>query len=371
MTTAGEAGADILVVDDQAPVRDVLVRILAAAGHRCRTARSVAEARSAIVAGPPQLVLCDIDMPGESGLALAEHLRVDWPEVALVMVTAFDDPAIADEAMDDGAFGYVIKPFERNEILISVAGALRRRTDLLATRSAIGELERQVQARSRELQSSLRALEQTSAALDRSHEEALQRLACAAEFRDPETARHLERMSRYSSTLARAVGLAEEHCELLRLASPMHDVGKIGIPDEVLFKDGIFTPDDRLVMERHPQLGHDLLVGSGSRLLDLAATVALTHHERWDGTGYPNGLAGEAIPLEGRIVAIADVFDALTSQRRYKAAMTTADAMALMARDRGSHFDPLLLDLFFEHIDQVQLIKAAWAEPVAGADRSI
>lgn len=363
MTThAGMSGADLLIVDDQEAVRDVLSRILTASGHRCRTASSVAEALTAIEAAPPELVLCDIDMPGESGLVLVEHLQRSWADVAVLMVTAFDDPEIADVAMDGGAFGYVIKPFERNEILINVAGALRRRSETMATRSVVGDLEREIRARTEELQSSVRALEQTSEALDRSHEEALQRLACAAEFRDPETASHLERMSRYSELLGRAAGLSAARCELLRLASPMHDVGKIGIPDEILLKDGIFTPEDRRIMQRHPLIGHELLAGSGSELLDLAAVVALTHHERFDGTGYPNGTAGQDIPLEGRIVAIADVFDALTSQRRYKRAMTSTEAIDLMLAERGAHFDPTLLDLFVERLAEIEQIKARWGE---------
>jgi putative two-component system response regulator len=362
MTGIAPCDVDVLIVDDQGDVRAVLRRILEAAGYRCRTADSVAQARVAIDELVPHLVLCDIDMPGESGLVLVEHLHRQALDVAVLMVTAYDDPLVAEEAMDDGAFGYIIKPFERNEILINVAGALRRRNQSIDTQSALGQLEREVQARAADLQSSLRMLERTSEAVDRAHEEALRRLACAAEFRDPETAHHLERMSRYSAVLARAAGLSDEHCELLRLASPMHDVGKIGIPDTVLLKEGIFTPDDRRIMERHPQLGHELLTGSGSPLLDLAASVALTHHERVDGTGYPNRLAGDDIPIEGRIVAIADVFDALSSQRRYKRALTLEETRALMYEERGTHFDAELLDLFFEHIEEILDIQARFAE---------
>lgn len=354
--------ADLLIVDDQSAVRDVLTRILTTAGYRCRSAGSVAKAIAEIDQAEPDLVLCDIDMPGESGLALVSHLRERGGDVAVLMVTAYDDPAIAEVAMDDGAFGYIIKPFERNEILINVAGALRRRAEAVSSRSAYGELERQIEARTAELQASLLTLDQTSAALDRSDEEALRRLACAAEFRDPETARHLERMSRYSALLARAAGLPDDRCELLRLASPMHDVGKIGIPDEVLFKEGIFTPDDRRVMERHAALGHQLLSGSSSPLLELAATVAFTHHEWVDGSGYPNGLRGDDIPIEGRIVAIADVFDALTSQRRYKRAMTIEEAKAIMDAERGAHFDGQLLDLFFEQLPEIEAVRTTWAE---------
>ncbi|MGK2946947.1 MAG: HD domain-containing phosphohydrolase [Acidimicrobiales bacterium] len=353
---------EILVVDDQEAVRDVLTRILLAAGYRCRTADSVAGAKVELARSAPDLVLCDIDMPGESGLVLVEHLHRSAVDVGVLMVTAYDEPAIAELALDNGALGYLIKPFERNEILINVAAALRRCRESQATRSTLDLLETEITVRTSELQHSLAELGEAAAALDRSHEEALRRLACAAELRDPETARHLERMSRYSAALARVAGLSEDACELLRLASPMHDVGKIGIPDGVLLKEGIFTPEDRAVMERHAVIGHDLLAGSSSPLLQLAAVVALNHHERVDGSGYPNGTPGDDIPVEGRIVAIADVFDALTSQRRYKRALTIDEAREVMERERGAHFDAHLLDLFFDHVDEMEAIRDEWAE---------
>ncbi|MGV3760354.1 MAG: HD domain-containing phosphohydrolase, partial [Actinomycetota bacterium] len=311
----------LLIVDDQRDVREVLSRILTTAGYQIATADSVLSAKAALADAQPDLVLCDIDMPGESGLVLLEHLTGNHPDVAVLMVTALDDPAVADLALDDGALGYVIKPFERTQLLIDVRAALRHRSTAHERRRQQEVLERSLAERTAELQASLQRLEATNEALGRADEASLRRLACAAEFRDPETAHHLERMSRYSALLGRTAGLDEARCELLRLAAPMHDVGKIGIPDEVLLKTGVFTEEDRAVMARHPRLGHDLLAGSGSPLLELAAIVALHHHERVDGSGYPDGLRGDEISLEGRIVAIADVFDALTSARRYKRAM--------------------------------------------------
>ena len=355
----------LLIVDDQQDVRQVLTRILTTAGYDCRTAESVAAAKTALGEAEPDLVLCDIDMPGESGLRLLEHLTAHHPGVAVLMVTAVDDPGVADRALDDGALGYVIKPFERNQLLIDVRAALRHRATSRAAREEREVLERAVAERTAELQASLRRLEATTAALGRADEASLRRLACAAEFRDPETAHHLERMSRYSALLARAAGLPTAHCELLRLAAPMHDVGKIGIPDEILLKEGIFTEEDRAVMARHPRLGHDLLAGSGSPLLEMAALVALHHHERIDGTGYPDGLRGEEISLEGRIVAIADVFDALTSERRYKAAMSVEQACAVMEEGRDRHFDGRLLDLFFGQLAEVEQIMREWSEPAS------
>lgn len=352
----------LLIVDDQHDVRQVLTRILGSAGYTCRSADSVAAAKAALAEEVPDLVLCDIDMPGESGLVLLAHLTTHHPDVAVLMVTALDDPGVADVALDDGALGYVVKPFERNQLLIDVRTALRHRAASHAARQQQQVLERSLAERTAELQASLRQLDATAEALGRADEASLRRLACAAEFRDPETAHHLERMSRYSALLARAAGLPPEHCELLRLAAPMHDVGKIGIPDEVLFKTGLFTDEDRAVMARHPRLGHDLLAGSGSPLLEMAALVALHHHERVDGSGYPDGLAGEQISLEGRIVAIADVFDALTSARRYKVAMSIEEARAVMLEGRGRHFDARLLDLFLANLVEVEQIMQRWSE---------
>lgn len=188
-------------------------------------------------------------------------------------------------------------------------------------------------------------------------------LACVAEGGASTTVRHLERLGRYVELLARSIGWPDDRCDLVRRASQLHDIGKAGIPDEVRFNDGIFTREDRTAMERHVLIGHDLLQGRGSPLLDLAAVVALSHHERYDGGGYPNGLRGTAIPLEGRIVAIADVFDALTTGRKYKRAMNFNQARVLMLTNRGTHFDAHLLDAFLDQQDAVERVRREWAEP--------
>jgi diguanylate cyclase (GGDEF)-like protein len=189
-----------------------------------------------------------------------------------------------------------------------------------------------------------------------SQAETIRRLAFAAEFRNAETGRHTERMSRYCELLAHKLELDDERCELIRLASGLHDVGKIAIPDRILLKPGALTDSERRVMERHAEIGHRLLAGSSSELLEVAAAIALTHHERFDGTGYPRGLTGEAIPLEGRIAAVADVFDAITSNRVYRAALSFDAAVDEIRTGRGSHFDPLVLDLFLEALSEVRAI---------------
>lgn len=190
------------------------------------------------------------------------------------------------------------------------------------------------------------ALRQATAAVEISEAETVLRLARAVEYRDEDTGKHINRIARSSSELALRAGLDPAFCELLRHASPLHDAGKVAIPDAVLLKPGKLTPDERRVIETHAQVGYELLRGSTSEVLHLAASVAWTHHEHFDGRGYPRGLAGGEIPVEGRIVALADVFDALTSDRVYRSAMSADEALALILRDRGSHFDPDLVDAF-------------------------
>lgn len=213
-------------------------------------------------------------------------------------------------------------------------------------------------------------LERSETALVHSQEETIMRLSLAVESRDAETGSHIERMGRYCALIASKLGWTEQECELLRIASPLHDVGKIAIPDAVLQKPGALTDDERKVIETHAEIGHKILAGSESPLLDLAARIALTHHEHWDGNGYPNQLAGEDIPLEGRIAAIADVFDALTSDRVYRKAMTVETALSIMSDGRGTHFDPALLDIFIDSIVDVLRIRDGHVPDAAPSQES-
>jgi diguanylate cyclase (GGDEF)-like protein len=218
------------------------------------------------------------------------------------------------------------------------------------------ELEERRQAEE-DLQDVVVRLKRSESDLQTSHEEMIRRLSYAAEFRDAATGRHIERMSRYCTLLGTRLGLEHERCDLLRVAATLHDVGKIGIPDSILLKPGPLDPNERRTIERHAEMGYRLLAGSGSELLELAATIAWTHHEHYDGAGYPRGLAGETIPLEGRIASVADVFDALTTDRVYRPAFTLADALRMMEEGRGTQFDPLILDLFLDSADEVAAIR--------------
>ena len=339
---------NILVVDDEEPVRRLIGYLLKTHGYPVFLAADGREARHILKDQPIALMLCDVNMPGESGMDVVRSTLVDYKDTAAIMVTGLDSSVLANAAIEVGAFGYIVKPFETNEVLIDVANALRRRKLELENRFHREQLEDIVRSRTAALQQTLDWLEHSEKELRQSREETIQRLAIAAEFRDGATAQHIQRMSHYCELLARKYGLPPERCELIRTASPMHDIGKIGTPDQILLKPGKFTQEEFDVISQHAEIGYRILSGSDAELLKVAAIIAYTHHERYDGTGYPRGLKGDAIPIEGRIASIADAFDALTTQRVYKPAFEIDHAFDLMRKRRGEHFDPELLDMFFE-----------------------
>jgi putative two-component system response regulator len=348
----------ILVVDDEAPLRRMMARILERHGYSCATAGDAEEAREKLESEHFALLLTDVNMPGESGLDLIVETRSRYPDLATIMVTGVDDPSFAEMALQFGAYGYVIKPFEQNEILINVSNALRRRTLEEESRQNTRKLEQMVSDRTSDLWMAVQKLEATEWDLRLSREETVERLAIAAEYRDDKTASHIHRMSRCCALLAARAGLESERCELIRMASLMHDVGKIGIPDHILLKPGKLTTEEFEVVKTHAAVGHRILSGSSSKLLQVASVIALTHHERYDGSGYPNGLSGTDIPVEGRIAAVADVFDALTNDRVYRPAFTLDQAVDMMTEERGTHFDPTLLDLLLDSMDEVVQINS-------------
>ena len=314
----------VLCVDDDEQVRGLITRVLESAGHECVAAANADEARELLAAQQFAAVLCDINLPGRSGLELLREVRAQHPDVAAVMVTGRDEPSIANQALELGTYGYVTKPFAPNGLLIDVSNALRRRQL---------EIDRR---------------QESADALRGAYVETLRRLSRAVEYHDGETGAHIERVGEHAAAIARALGLEEATAGLLRLAAPLHDIGKIGIPATLLRKPGPLDDGERALMQEHTLHGRELLGGSGNDLLELAATIAWTHHERWDGGGYPLGLAGDEIPLAGRIVAVADVFDALTSDRPYRPARTAGEAVAMLRAGRGSAFDPAVVDAFLE-----------------------
>ena len=343
----------LFVVDDEEVMRVLLVEILAGAGYdHVMTASSASEARGLLAGGAVDVVLTDMQMPGESGLELLKHIHDDRPGVAVLMVTGTDDRNLADQALTWGAYGYIIKPFRCSEIVIGVTNALRRQELERDNHAHRNHLEETVRSRTEDLWSAIVRLEAAERTVRASRTETIERLAVAGEFRDEDTGFHVARMSWYCKVLARESG-DDGLRDHIREASSLHDVGKIGIPDRVLLKPGALSPSERSIMEEHAAIGHRILEGSESPLLRLAAEIALTHHEKIDGTGYPRGLAGDEIPLAGRIAGIADVFDALTSKRVYRAAFPVMQAVEMMREGEGSHFDPDLLAVFLDHLPEV------------------
>lgn len=284
----------------------------------------------------PDLVIVDYMMPELDGIQFITRLRAvpGREEIPILMITASDDRDVRYEALNIGATDFLNKPVDRIEFSVRVRNML----SLNASRKKLADKAAWLADEVRKATAVIRAQEQ----------ELLFRMSRAAEFRDPETGAHILRMSHYSRLIAAALGLSVAEQTLILQAAPMHDVGKIGTPDGILLKPGRLTPDELVIMRQHAQIGYELLKGSESAVLQSAATIALTHHEKYDGSGYPNGIAGEAIPLFGRIVAVADVFDALTSARPYKEAWPLERAADFMRENSGSHFDPACISAFFE-----------------------
>ena len=302
---------------------------------------------------PVDLILLDLNMPGLDGYAVLAQLQaLQDPLLPPVLVlTAQSGHAHTLQALGAGARDFVSKPFDRIELLMRVRNLLEVHLARRLLHQQRDALERVVDERTRELHDS--------------RLQVVRLLGRAAEYRDEETGNHILRMSHTAALLARGAGWTAEDCELLLHAAPMHDIGKIGIPDRILLKPGKLDADEWKLMQQHVEIGGRMLEGTGSPLLEMARRVALTHHERWDGSGYPLGLSGDAIPQVGRICALADVFDALTSARPYKAAWTVDAALELMREQSGRHFDPELLTLMFGHMPEVLAIRERFQDPAS------
>ena len=343
----------ILVVDDEESVTSVVSRWLSAQGYECEQCADGREALEALRRREFALVITDIMMPGMSGMQLLEEAQDAFPRTAVIMLTAADDRETATRAVELGAYGYIIKPFEQNDVVIHVANALRRRSLKIMRDQYEAQLEETVQERTAEVR--------------RAQEEITLRLTAASEFRDTETGAHVRRMGLCAEALGKTMGHPEEHARMLRLAAPMHDVGKIGIPDSILLKPGKLTGEEFEVMKTHTTIGARLLEGSGILLLDLSREIALGHHEKWDGSGYPDGLSGSDIPESTRIVAVLDVYDALVHDRVYRPAMPEEKALALIAEGSGSHFEPRLVRIFVDTLPELRRIRAAVQDEVQPA----
>jgi putative two-component system response regulator len=334
-TDCAFSSARILVVDNEAANVRTLSRILKVAGYTNVVATTDPTAVLALFAEQePDLVLLDLHMPVLDGVAVLERLaEVAAPQSYLPVLVLTGDASqqARRRALSKGAKDFVTKPFEVDEVLLRIR-------NLLETKF----LHREIATENVQLEQRVR---ERTADLESAHLDTLERLAVAAEFRDDDTGRHTERVASISALLGREAGLNEEEVDLLRRAAPLHDLGKIGIPDAILRKPGPLTAEEWEIMKTHTTAGARILGGGKSRIIRLAEEIALSHHERWDGTGYPEARAGEAIPVAARIVAVADVFDALTSDRVYRKAWAPDDVLAYLRGHAGTHFDPALVEL--------------------------
>lgn len=349
------ASSDVLIVDDEESNRVYCEHALASRGYTCDKAADAAEARSKLEGSEFRLVLLDIKLGVDSGLELLTFIRTTRPATAVVMITGIDDPSLAIKAIELGAYGYMVKPVRVSELIINVANALYRRSAEADHRRALNRLEETVQSRTHDLIGALDDLQHSQA-------ETILRLAKLVEFRDEDTGRHVERMSQYCGLLARKLGISEERSRNIQLASQLHDVGKVSIPDGILFKPGKLAPAEMEVMKGHATAGYRMLANSASEVIQLGADIAHTHHERWDGTGYPRQLLGDRTPIEGRIAAVADVFDALTSRRPYRSAFPVATAIEMIGAQRGKHFDPDVLNTFLKSMKEVEVVRQQYED---------
>ncbi len=346
--------ARILIVDDTEQNLVILSDLVGSFGHQVEVARDGLEALASLSLDF-DLVLLDVMMPGLDGYQVARRLRADarWRDLPVIMVTALNNQQDRLHAVEAGANDFVGKPVDPTELRLRIEAQLRLKEARDVLQRSHAELEEIVARRTAELRQALHDMADARRHTYGAHVDSIQCLVLAAEFKDVGTAQHIKRLSRYSKILADALRLPPGDAEILRQAVTMHDVGKIGIPDAILSKPGKLTDEERQIMESHTLIGARILEGSPSELIEAGRVVALTHHERWDGSGYPHRLAGEEIPLWGRICAVIDVFDALTTHRPYREPLAVSEALGELAAQRGRHFDPALIDLFLASADAV------------------
>jgi len=361
-----EKKASILVVDDEDRNLRLMEAMLLPMGYGVDFARNGEEALEKVQENPPDVILLDIMMPKMDGFEVARRLKQDERTgiIPIVMVTALREVEERVKALEAGADDFLSKPVDMTELKARVQSLLKVKAYNDHMRDYQKELEAEVAKRTEQLR---RAFDKIKvASLD-----TIYRLTRAAEYKDEDTGAHIQRMSYYSAAVARKMGLTERTVEAILYASPMHDVGKIGIPDSILLKPGKLDPDEWEIMKQHTTIGGRILEGSDTGFLKLAEVIALTHHEKWDGSGYPKGLKGSEIPLAGRITAIADVFDALTCKRPYKEPFELDKAYDIIKESRGSHFDPEVVDAFFAVEDEIMSIKERYKDQDFGLMRSV
>lgn len=353
-STVGGA-ARVLIVDDRSTARNLLEGLAKSLepGILVESFADPLQALAYMENMTPDLIITDYRMPGMDGIEFTRRVRAkkSLVDVPLIIVTVVEDRQIRYQALENGATDFLTRPIDPQECRARCLNllTLRRHQKIVSDHSQW--LEAQVLIATREV----RARER----------ETLLKLAKAGEYRDEDTGNHIIRMAKYARLIAEEMHLSALECDEIESAAPMHDIGKIGIPDQILLKPGMHTPEESIIMRRHPDIGYGILADSPSRYLQMGAVIALGHHEKFDGSGYPQGQAGTAIPLPARIVAVADVFDALTSIRPYKKAWSFQNALEYVQMNSGKHFDPDCVRAFEKRVDGVAQVMRELGEPEA------
>jgi two-component system response regulator RpfG len=337
----------VVIVDDEFTSRIILSKIVRSL-RREVTVQAFASPLDAIDwlrLNHPDLIVVDYLMSEMSGLDVVREIRraPHLEHIPVIMVTVSDDSEVRYKALEAGVTEFLSKPFNHCECQVRCSNLLNLHLH-----------HKEVLRRSKELEKAVS--DATRRILER-EQETLFRLAKAGEYRDSGTGNHVLRMAKFSRLIAEGLGLDEHRCSLIEMAAPMHDIGKIGIPDNILLKPGRLDPEEFAIMKTHCSIGYHILKDSHSKFISLGAEIALSHHERFDGGGYPNGLKGKAIPLDARIVAVADVYDALTSTRPYKAARSGQEGLEYLYANKGTHFDPECVDAFMQQFSKITLIQ--------------
>lgn len=349
----------ILVADDDELARTLHAEFVRGFGYDVEIAVDGIEALAKVALGV-DLVLTDAHMPNLDGFDVARRIRMTRTpqDLPIVMVTSLDAREDRLRAYQAGINDFINKPVDHVELRLRLHWLLELKAaqdELMASQAT---LEATVERRTRELRSALEDVTDAQRRIQEGHLDTIYRLTLAAEYKDHDTAGHIERIGRYSEVVARAMHLAPGVIDTIRHAAPMHDVGKLGIPDHILLKPGPLTDEERAIMNTHTTIGGQILADSTSPVIQMGQRVAMGHHEKWDGTGYPNGLSGEEIPIEARICTVVDFFDALTFDRPYRAAVPNDEVREMMREENGTRFDADVLDVFFSVEDEIEAIQA-------------
>jgi putative two-component system response regulator len=357
----------ILVVEDDIMNRRLLTTILTRLGYHVDEAFDGVNGMEKVEAVPPDLILLDLDLPRMNGFEVARRLKQsdETKIIPIVVVSSFAEVEHRIKALEAGADDFLSKPIDQIELRARVQSLLKVKdyNDHMVSYQRI--LEEEVNNRTEQLRQAFDELKTATEKIKHASLDTTIRLSQAAEYKDEETGSHIKRMGYYAAAIAETMSLLPQDIEAILYAAPMHDIGKIGIPDRILLKTGPLDGAEWQMMKQHTVIGGNLLSGSDAYVIQMAEQIALAHHEKWDGSGYPKGLKAPEIPIWGRISAIADVFDALTSKRPYKKALPIEQCLSILEKSRGTHFDPVVFDAFISIKEKILAIRGEYDDPAS------